>query len=1027
GLPKTSGPYTDAKREELSGNLKAAETLYRRATNQQGQYQGSAVKDLASLLNRQGRTDEAIKVLNEHMTLFPDVVQIERMKADFLIKAKRYEDARRIFASLQKKVRGAVGAILLRQEAYCFYADGKYDDALSILEKIRRTWPNDSVAAGLIEKVRIAQTAAPEWLANEDILDLAGFESGLSVFDRFVLGHCKLLGVDDRARARGEFEVRDFYQVQKQLGNIQGRRSRERAELHLSLATMAHRSPNSADGVRGEVISVHSSLGSYFAFMGEATISDGVHMDVARCYLTEALRLTARKQAEMPLAYLLSTYLTQRIQPAELARTVTRNRRIHVSVVDVADELSRQGVSPSSIFHDLPYYATASGHVVERLLGEQTTHPYLLELRTMCRAHPTPFEELIEAESERQSREKSILRGLQYQASSLTAFALQDIAGAVARLLPDTRFELDRSRLKLLQRYMNDAAAYWIEADFTEREGKYSRLSLDLTMLMDEIQEAPTRLSIDGLMPVAELVYQAVSNNFEEYRETAKPVLELRPVLLQDDRSMIETDGSVMLTLELSSAAGGAPVEGIDVLVVDGAGVSQKMSCHSPEVLRGGDRRILQLHVRPDSKLISDETFSVPIQMSYLTHAQKTVQSPTIRISVRVGAATEFETIENPYKTYSGGTVVDDPHMFFGRQDLIARMVDVVTNNALGQCFGLYGQKRSGKTSVLEQTRNRLQRPNFPIMVTLGTLETKDASFSFLRLFIEAMEDRLEMMGISGIAWPDRNALRESPLEAFRRALHLCRNALLSDGWASCRLILLIDEFTYLYEYIREGIVDRHFMRQWKAMLQMQEFSAVVVGQDSMPRFKKEFQNEFGGIHDERITYLSDTEARNLAEQPILLNNQTRYRGKALTRLLQLTAGNPWFLQIFCDRLVRYLNHVHRPHITEAEVEAVMLALIGGPDPTSGSPLGEETFDPLITAAGENVAEAPREQYLRLLTAIANSSISGAGAFKGDLPQVEGLDHLLKDMMDREVIVQNAAQRYSIRVELFTHWLRRNG
>jgi hypothetical protein len=35
-------------------------------------------------------------------------------------------------------------------------------------------------------------------------------------------------------------------------------------------------------------------------------------------------------------------------------------------------------------------------------------------------------------------------------------------------------------------------------------------------------------------------------------------------------------------------------------------------------------------------------------------------------------------------------------------------------------------------------------------------------------------------------------------------------------------------------------------MRQWKALLELGLFSAVVVGQDFMPKFKKAFPNELG-------------------------------------------------------------------------------------------------------------------------------------------------------------------------------------
>src|SRR5262249_58695881 len=88
-----------------------------------------------------------------------------------------------------------------------------------------------------------------------------------------------------------------------------------------------------------------------------------------------------------------------------------------------------------------------------------------------------------------------------------------------------------------------------------------------------------------------------------------------------------------------------------------------------------------------------------------------------------------------------------------------------------------------------------------------------------------------------------------------------------------------------------------------------------------------------------------------------------RYKGASLDRLISLTAGSPFYLQIFCDRLVQHLNRNRLVFITESVVGDVLGHLTTGP-----SALSVDKFDPLITAAGESVALAPRERYLALLT-----------------------------------------------------------
>ena len=101
--------------------------------------------------------------------------------------------------------------------------------------------------------------------------------------------------------------------------------------------------------------------------------------------------------------------------------------------------------------------------------------------------------------------------------------------------------------------------------------------------------------------------------------------------------------------------------------------------------------------------------------------------------------------------------------------------------------------------------------------------------------------------------------------------------------------------------------------------------------------------------------------------------------------------------------------------ITESVVGDVLGHLTTGP-----SALSIDKFDPLITAAGESVALAPKGQYLALLTRIAlNPMITSQQVGAEDAA-------LVRDLFDREVLERDAAARLSIRVGLFAEWLRAN-
>src|SRR5207248_4530000 len=124
--------------------------------------------------------------------------------------------------------------------------------------------------------------------------------------------------------------------------------------------------------------------------------------------------------------------------------------------------------------------------------------------------------------------------------------------------------------------------------------------------------------------------------------------------------------------------------------------------------------------------------------------------------------------------------------------------------------------------------------------------------------------------------------------------------------WNNVRMVLLIDEFSYIYGYIIKGALSEDFMLNWKALLQRNYFSTVLAGQDVMPKFIKRFPNEWGTTEERQVGYLSDDDAEALIDEPIRIGGkagESRYREKAVERILELTAGNPFYIQIICSRL----------------------------------------------------------------------------------------------------------------------------
>ena len=404
----------------------------------------------------------------------------------------------------------------------------------------------------------------------------------------------------------------------------------------------------------------------------------------------------------------------------------------------------------------------------------------------------------------------------------------------------------------------------------------------------------------------------------------------------------------------------------------------------------------------------------------------------------------EFEKIENPYATYAEGGIVGDAEMFFGREELIQNISQAIRESRTqSKSVIVFGQKRSGKSSILYHLNKALEKDKDLLILDLGNMSTlldQDAQTSLLHQFLNGILRGLERAirrkqreGFSPLelAIPGREFYNHpAPLQLFEdtfvKLKDLTDNQTGQEDWRGIRVVLLIDEFQYIYDPIIEGKIPDSFMQNWKALLQANYFSAVLVGQDVMPKFKLRFPNEFGTTQDERVTYLNELDATKLIEDPIRIGGrqgESRYREQATERILELTAGSPFYIQIICNRLVEYMNVKHAGLVTEADVETVKNELIDGVNA-----LGFDKFDNLINSGDTSPDAIPDEDARNVLKTIADNSS------KTDLCHRDKIDcetHLpvdtILDDLEKRDVVERRDQSYRIQVGLFKEWLVVNG
>ena len=136
--------------------------------------------------------------------------------------------------------------------------------------------------------------------------------------------------------------------------------------------------------------------------------------------------------------------------------------------------------------------------------------------------------------------------------------------------------------------------------------------------------------------------------------------------------------------------------------------------------------------------------------------------------------------------------------------------------------------------------------------------------------------------------------------------------------------MILADEFTYIYESIKKGICRDTFPHFWKALLQNHNVSAIVIGQDSMVNFKKDYKNDFGCMKPMPVSYLSEEDAKKLIDEPMQSNGKTRFDPDALDMIYELTAGSAYLINVVCHQLIRYMNNKGASKVTKTTVDSFL-------------------------------------------------------------------------------------------------------
>lgn len=1041
--------YNSAKKAEQRGTLDKAIKLYQDCIRKKDNKWQSAVMDLAGICLRTDDVDQGIKYILEYIDNL-DGIAANNMLGALYFKGGKYEDAISAYRKVvdqktSERERVApwmsIAMIRIRQD--------KVDEAERILRNVVRIQPNQPAAKGLLESIRSG--AIQTQIGNVEI-DKEGYLNlsravgvgavGIGEFLETELDVTEIVGLNREIIVNQRFGIKDVNYLLGKAGDLGKGKPEQVAQYCVSAAKVLDILNERGDDRFPESLRRFcAAQADYYAIQ---------NFDVARTYYVESFRLenTVTTQLRIKFVQLLMTFLCEpeeflKSEPEYDAATLLERGLTH------QEFLIRHGIAFSVL-----NVARKNPDILVKL------QEYFRRSRirnAMVRA----LAEIVDIDvtnSDNQTLEKLIVSGQQFIEkaerkleerfkwfldNSSTAQLIYDLYERFVDWKPNfvnagVDFGgRDIDRIERMKDILRQYTRFMDEGVFEEKDNLRNAVNTQIERLQLDIQQFPTYYSRCYMLPILSRWQEILNLYFDEIASVSKPKLEVIEVA-----RATQADDIVSVHLVISNEQGKSAASGIRFEILKSSSGEYEITLPSIEfgkTLRAGEQGTIVVQVRLIDQI---PAFTLSYVLSYTDRQGELSTTEESSVAIRL-SQDKFAPIFNPYARWASSNEVTDPNMFFGRDHLVGELINLYCIPGQRKMIVIHGQKRAGKSSILYHVKNRIdeQGPLDDVIVCAFKMSIGDVitSFTLPNFFFKlarelhrSAKDKLEMHGVQlDFIRPERDMFREDPFDQFIEYTEELIRSIQASIDLPINLLMIIDEFTYVYEEIQKGSLDNNFMKAWKALVERRIFSFLLSGIDEMPQFVNAYPNEFAVADMRRVSYLKDEASRDLIEKPVWDEQMdaSRFQERAVQRIQELTGGSAYYIQIFNNQLVDYMNEEETGYITEADIDTVMRRLTYGRYALDLA----ANFDNLTRFKNsekdtpEVVLEGKLLRLIAFLTKNDNFAHRDSILRRFRESDHSTIERLISRLIDREVLKARAgSQQYAFVVDVFKEWLNVN-
>ncbi len=1010
---------------------------------------------------------EMLRFIDSYKQGFPETKEYLNI---LLPKYESVQDNERIIDTIEKLEKLVTNQTemsgLLTKKAQSLYNIGKDKEAIETITQAIDMNAGNDVARNKLKEFNLVFVEAGDTDKEIEAPDLSKF------LQQVVNSYNGYKGISEHDIPKRNFTKRGLEKIRNRVKYLKKQKivePKELAELNLSWTkVLAQIQPTNYDGMYSKL----REFCNYKAY--EEVLQPVFKADVIRFYLQEFVALItvptySRGAANIVILKYLTTYLND---SQKLLRVFNRNivKNVPKETNDLLDELS---TIPdfNALWDGLMTFGQRNGAIADSLSSicflnakfREVSIKYMRnnDIEISVGSTEEQFRKAWNEASLKHSRQnQDTINRLVDLTKATTIREFAEKAKSEINYCVDNNMwinQLDKDRIVKIKDNTIPIIKNYIEDNkFQSKERYYTELVRDLEKAEDGIRRHPSSLTYNGIIQIISHIGKLSKESFDRVIENSEPDLRIK---LLNNEVIADNESVASLQFSVYTQSSASPISQIELLVRSEGGITP-IGEPSPAIysksLNGGNNAMFTQRIKISQTVIKNGATSFNVTCNFRKRDNQPDHKDVV-LPLYLKSKDSFTSIRNPYIVGSplSFDIQGGGDTFYGRDELIDKIEKKLLAPAPYHCI-LYGQKRSGKTSIINKIKYDLGKEDGPFLCVEFSITALLPKFTFKDLLyqiISTIGAELEDYQDDGIETPSYKAPLSgdfdrmvidygNEINAFKKELRKLNKSFKDmSGWEDKRILLLIDEFTTIYNQTTQRKLDESFMEQWKAITQDNQFtiSEVLIGQAITPKFQKEpyASNAFQVFENWEVTYLEPRYAKDLIIEPIRDGQgNNRYVEAAYKKVYELTAGSPFYLQWICSKIVDYINENKLLRVTEPDVNAVAEKMI--------AEMKVDNFDNLFDDGGghieinnEKVPQEEKEKKLKIemnTKAILKAVAVGVGE-NGfckrhdicipDVPETD-INTILKDLYDRKVIETEGKDQYKIIVKLFEKWINKN-